>query len=215
MAPKLETLHTILRRATEVAAASSTATLTPTTTAKPDDDDDKDDDDNSSMTRNLLIVLVTLLAFCLALGISLFLIRRARNARKAAGTLPSYSESVSQEPARRGFGGLSINTSTRQSQSFVYSEKQGLMASGSPMPMTPDSVPEIRITFPDEETRDGRRVSGRVMVVQVGEAGVGYVKPLNDDKEFGGPPAYVSPTSERMASVDIERIGGLKEKELR
>lgn len=96
------------------------------------------------------------------------------------------------------------------------------MASGSPMPTSPDTIPEIRITFPDEEGRDGRRVSGRVMVVSVGEAGVGYVRPLNEggeQKELGGagmPPAYASPTStERMASVDIDRIGGLKEKELR
>lgn len=96
------------------------------------------------------------------------------------------------------------------------------MQGGSPMSTSPDTIPEIRITFPDEEGKDGRRVSGRVMVVSVGEAGVGYVKPLSEggeNKELGGagmPPAYASPTStERMASVDIERIGGLKEKELR
>lgn len=219
MSPTLNYLPTLLRRATDVASNTTT-----TTTSTPQAENKKDD---STMTRNLLIVLITLLCFGLALGVSLFLIRRSRNARKAAGTLPTYSESVSQDPRSRNYAGLSINTSTRQSQSFVYSEKQGLMHSGSPMPMTPDTIPEIRITFPDEEGRDGRRVSGRVMVVSVGEAGVGYVRPLSEggveaQKEIGGvgmPPAYVSPTSttngDRMASVDIERIGGLKEKELR
>jgi hypothetical protein len=72
--------------------------------------------------------------------------------------------------------------------------------------MSPDNVPEIRITFPEEEDKDGRRVSGRVVVVQVGEAGVGFVRPLEQDL-----PPYQSQATERFDSVDIDRIGGLKE----
>lgn len=77
------------------------------------------------------------------------------------------------------------------------------------MPLSPENVPEIRITFPEEEDKEtGRRIS-RVMVVEVGEAGVGFVRPL---KEEGLPP-YQHGSEDRFASVDLERIGGLKEKD--
>jgi len=64
-------------------------------------------------------------------------------------------------------------------------------------------VPEIRITFPDEDDMPvdpkvpGQRMS-RVVVVQVGESGAAYVTP---------PPAY-----DGFHDVDIEAVGGLKEK---
>jgi len=74
-------------------------------------------------------------------------------------------------------------------------------------PPTPDSVPEIRITFPDEQDETGRRKSGRVVIVRVGETGVG-LEPLNDEQL----PAYEKESSERFHSIDMERIGGLKEK---
>lgn len=178
--------------------------MAPSALFRRDDDIHKDhSDSNSQMTRNLLVTLVVLIAFGIALGVSLVLIRRARNARKEAGTLPSYEQSQSNG----GRFGLTIDT--RRNSAFGYSEKQQLIDNSSPMPLTPESVPEIRITFPEEEDQNGRRISGRVMVVQVGEAGVGFVKPLEQD----GLPAYNSPTqaTDRMASVDLERIGGLKE----
>lgn len=77
------------------------------------------------------------------------------------------------------------------------------------MPLSPDNVPEIRITFPEEEDKEtGRRIS-RVMVVQVGEAGVGFVRPLKEESL----PPYQQAQDGRFASVDLERIGGLKEKD--
>jgi len=91
---------------------------------------------------------------------------------------------------------------------LVFSEKQNLIANSSPMPLTPESVPEIRITFPEEVDKEGRRVSGRVMVVQVGEAGVGFVKPVVDQD---GLPPYQQQSDDRFASLDLDRIGGLKE----
>jgi len=145
-----------------------------------------------------LITFVCLIVLAMALGGSLYVLRRIRRARKEAGKLPSY------ESATRNQNGLTINTEN----SYTYSEKQNLIDNSQPMPMTPDSVPEIRITFPEEEDKDGRRVSGRVMVVQVGEAGVGFVKPLNQD---GLPPYQQERPQERFDSVDMERIGGLKE----
>jgi len=134
-------------------------------------DDQPSIHENNTMTH-LLITLVVLVSFGLVLGGSLFFIRRIRRSRKAAGTLPSY------EASNKNHRGLTI--STRDSV-LVYSEKQQLIDNSSPMPLTPESIPEIRITFPEEEDKQGRRVSGRVVVVEVGEAGVGFVRPLESD----------------------------------
>jgi len=163
-----------------------------------DDSNDHEDADGSHGLRTLLITLICLVLLVLALSGSLWVLRRTRRARKEAGKLPSY------ESATKNQNGLTINTEC----AYTYSEKQNLIDSPQPMPMTPDNVPEIRITFPEEEDKDGRRVSGRVMVVQVGEAGVGFVKPLDQD---GLPPYQQERPQERFDSVDMERIGGLKE----
>lgn len=85
------------------------------------------------------------------------------------------------------------------------SEKLGLIAHSSPMPLTPDSIPEIRITFPEEEDAQGRRKSGRVVIVQVGEAGVGYVRPVPEETL----PPYQK--LDGFSSVDLDKVGGLKE----
>jgi hypothetical protein len=64
-------------------------------------------------------------------------------------------------------------------------------------------VPEIRITFPDEDVppyksgMPGQRTS-RVVVVQVGESGAAYVT---------APPPY-----EGFQDVDMSKVGGLREK---
>lgn len=171
----------------------------PTIITRRDDDHPPSIHENNTMTH-LLITLVVLVSFGLALGGSLFFIRRIRRSRKVAGTLPSY------EASNKNHRGLTI--STRDSV-LVYSEKQHLIDNSSPMPLTPESIPEIRITFPEEEDKQGRRVSGRVVVVEVGEAGVGFVRPLEND----GLPPYQQKSEERFASVDLDRIGGLKEKE--
>lgn len=82
-----------------------------------------------------------------------------------------------------------------------------MASSPSSLPLSPDNVPEIRITFPDEQDEAGRPKSGRVVVVRVGETGVG-LEPLRDEQL----PAYEKESGERFHSLDMERIGGLKEK---
>lgn len=163
-------------------------------------DSDSDSHNNSNTTINkLLIALIVLVSLTFVLGGSLIILKRIRQQRKQAGTLPTYESANSKN-------GRGLRISTRDS-AFIYSEKQQLLDASSPMPLSPDNVPEIRITFPEEEDKEtGRRIS-RVMVVQVGEAGVGFVRPL---KEESLPPYQ---PDERFASVDLERIGGLKEKD--
>ena len=79
----------------------------------------------------------------------------------------------------------------------------------SSQPSTPTSpVPEIRITFPEEEGPDGKRKSGRVVIVQVGEAGAAFVR----DVEPENLPPYQKKSKDGFQSVDLDTVGGLKEK---
>lgn len=75
-------------------------------------------------------------------------------------------------------------------------------------PLSPDNVPEIRITFPDEQDASGRRTSGRVVIVRVGERGNVGLEPVRDEQL----PAYEKQSGEKFHSIDMDRIGGLKEK---
>jgi len=95
---------------------------------------------------------------------------------------------------------LTINT-----PSYVAQEKQTLIDNSFSPPGSP--IPEIRITFPEEVDEAGKRKSGRVVVVRVGEHTVG-MEPVNENL-----PPYQQSESERFQSLDLDRMGGLKEKE--
>lgn len=70
-------------------------------------------------------------------------------------------------------------------------------------------MPEIRITFPEEEDEAGKSTSGRVVVVRISETG-GMGLELYSDENL---PAYQQSDAERFQSLDLDRIGGLKELE--
>lgn len=162
----------------------------------------RDDTSMSSTTIDLLIALMALLFVSLLLIGALYMVRRIRRRRAIARQqLPLYSEK-DQGSANRSH--LTISTS-RNSNVYVYDEKSSMIDSP---PLSPDNVPEIRITFPDEQDEAGRRKSGRVVVVRVGETGVG-LEPLREEEQL---PAYQKDGGERFHSIDMERIGGLKEK---
>jgi len=164
-------------------------------------------DDKNSMSPtiiDLLIVLLVLLFISLLLVAALFSMRKIRRNRAIARQqLPVYSE----KPASGHRRSMTITTSqyNRNSSIYVYDEKSSMMNS---QPSSPTDVPEIRITFPDEQDESGRRTSGRVVIVRVGETGVG-LEPLKEDEQL---PAYQKDGSERFHSIDMDRIGGLKEK---
>lgn len=71
-------------------------------------------------------------------------------------------------------------------------------------------IPEIRITFPEEEDEMGKRKSGRVVVVSVSDMGSVGLEPLHKEKE--GLPAYEGGD---WKELDLEQMGGLKELERR
>jgi cbb3-type cytochrome oxidase subunit 3 len=149
----------------------------------------------NTLQTTLLVALLTLFVLAVVLVGSLFFLRRVRRARKdAEAQLPLYEKRQSNH--RR----LTIQA-TRESV-VVYHEK-GNSSSNSP-PTSP--VPEIRITFPDEVDDAGKRQSGRVVVVRVGEHSVG-LEPLDEDL-----PPYER-DGDRFDSLDLDRIGGLKEKD--
>jgi PhoPQ-activated pathogenicity-related protein len=167
----------------------------------------RDDDDKKMSTTmiDLLIALLVLVFVSLCLIGALYGVRKVRRNRAIARqSLPQYND-VAQQGHRR----LTITATPyagRNSSIYVYDEKSSMMDS----PTTPTSpVPEIRITFPDEQDESGRRKSGRVVVVRVGETTVG-LEPLSEEEQL---PAYEKENGERFHSIDMDRIGGLKEKD--
>ncbi|OLL26289.1 hypothetical protein NEOLI_001468 [Neolecta irregularis DAH-3] len=121
-----------------------------------------------------IITVLILIFFCLTYLVALKIVKKRQQARQRS-LLPV--------------------TERHSIFSFIHarsSMQQGLL------------VPEIQITFPDEEDADERRYTpGRVVVVQVGESGAAFVAPI----QSSSPPAYG-----QFDTVDIESIGGLKEK---
>ncbi|KAJ5727411.1 hypothetical protein N7493_005231 [Penicillium malachiteum] len=145
------------------------------------------DSNNDGLTGpmvDLLIALLVLILIALGLVGGLLILRRKRQTQKES-LLPVYN---GQAPAHQ----RRLTITTNKSDSVLP---------------TPSPVPEIRITFPEEEDASGRRKSGRSVVVRISDAGSVGLEPCNDDL-----PPYQSSDSERFQSLDIERMGGLKEK---
>ncbi len=164
--------------------------------------------DNTSVV-NLLIVLLVLVFFSL-LAFALFvLLRRMRRQKQMRNeTLPQYHDVKRTGNHRR----LTIQTGSngRSSIIVVGGKGQPMLANPQSPPHSPDNVPEIHITFPDEHDEQGRPRSGRVVVVRVGETSVG-LEPLNNDQL----PAYEKESKTQFYAIDMDKIGGLKEKEFR
>jgi hypothetical protein len=160
------------------------------------------EDDGLSTTHMALIVsLLMLVLLGLILVGALIFLRNMRRARNANAQLPLY------EKRQSNHNRLTITAMPYKGREsvVVYSEKEQLMRSGPDSPSSP--VPEIRITFPDEVDESGKRQSGRVVVVRVGDHSVG-LEPVQEDL-----PPYQRDASDRFDSLDLDRIGGLKEKD--
>jgi len=155
---------------------------------------------------DLLIALLVVVIAGLLLVAALFFLRHYRKAQKAQGNdeLPMYNEKKPSNHRR-----LTITTSPgkRGDSIYVYDEKRNLMETSCSTPTSP--IPEIRITFPEEVDETGKKQSGRVVVVRVGDHSVG-LEPLQEEL-----PPYQKDPSDRFQSLDLDRIGGLKEKDQR
>lgn len=161
----------------------------------------RDDDDKvglSSTTINLLISLLVLVLFALSLLAALLVLRQKRRSNQAKSELPLYNDRASKSHQR------SVTISTNRPGTII-DEKRDLYEN----PSSPtNSIPEIRITFPDEEDEFGKRKAGHVVVVQITDKGGIGLKPCEETL-----PSYQDNGTERFQSLDLERMGGLKEKE--
>ena len=154
---------------------------------------------------NLLIAVIVLFTLAVLLVVCLLVLRSIRRSRISKEQLPLYDDDDDEKPTRvPNPRGLSIRTDKRTT-SIVFQEKQNLIENSSSPPPSP--IPEIRITFPEEVDESGKRQSGRVVVVRVGDHSVG-LEPIQETL-----PPYQQSASDRFQSLDLERIGGLKEKD--
>ncbi|KAL8689412.1 MAG: hypothetical protein Q9218_004912 [Villophora microphyllina] len=156
---------------------------------------------------SLLIALIALAVTGLSLVAILYLLRSYRKAKQQrqvqslAGQAPPSKRSSNHRRLT-----ISATPYARDAaNSRVYNEKEFLDSPSSSAPSSP--VPEIRITFPEEEDDSGKRKSGRVVVVRISEMGGVGLEPYHDEKL----PPYGTHDAERFESLDLDRMGGLKE----
>ncbi|KAF2772273.1 hypothetical protein EJ03DRAFT_200683 [Teratosphaeria nubilosa] len=152
----------------------------------------------------LLVVLLALLIMTLLLIAALYIFRQRRTRAHRPDLLPVYEDGEK----RLSTASHHRRVMVRPSESvYVISEKGNPLDDDS-APSSPTSpIPEIRITFPEEYDDLGRRKSGRVVVVRVGESSIG-LEPVSGEEK---PPGYHH-SDERFQSLDLERVGGLVEK---
>lgn len=155
---------------------------------------------------NLLVALLVLLVSAISLVGALWLLRRRRNASKIDTELPLYNKTPLSSSFASHFSNHRRNTRRPSASIHIYQEKQNLIDNSDSPPASP--VPEIRVTFPDETDDSGKRQSGRVVVVRVGENNHIGLEPVDEDL-----PSYQKSDSDRFQSLDLDRIGGLTEKE--
>ncbi|KAI9367594.1 hypothetical protein BJX61DRAFT_292982 [Aspergillus egyptiacus] len=165
-------------------------------------DDGESDVGLSDAMVDLLISLLVLVLLGIVLIATLLVLRRKRQIRRQS-ELPVHNGQCSTHHR-----GLTITAPpySKAESVFVIDEKRSLMENSSSPP--PSAVPEIRITFPEEEDESGKRRSGRVVVVKISDHGSVGLEPYNEQL-----PPYQSSDADRFQSLDIERMGGLKEKD--
>jgi hypothetical protein len=139
---------------------------------------------------DLVVALLALVLLALCLVGMLYYLRRQRQAHK------------------RSLRRLTATSFLADAESiYVVDEKRDLTNHSLSVQASP--VPEIRITFPDEEGAYGKRQSGRVVVLRIADSGAVGMEPLGKEQL----PPYQPSDAARFQSLDLDRIGGLKEKD--
>ncbi|KAG5949739.1 hypothetical protein E4U60_000024 [Claviceps pazoutovae] len=163
--------------------------------------------DGSDNMINLMIILLGLVFFSLVAASLLFLFLRRRRQQHLDGNddLPTYDDVKSPHP------GLKIETTHNGRSSIYYITRDGepMLQNPNSPPHSPDNVPQIHITFPDEHDENGETKSGRVLVVRVGDNATVGLEPMEEEQL----PAYEKEVKGQFQSIDIDQIGGLKEKD--
>lgn len=163
---------------------------------------------DNTFVVNLLIALFVLVFLGLLAFALLVLLRRYRMKKMGTSPLPRYTDELKRDVNHRR---LTIQTGNGRSSTIVFSKDgQPMLANPQQPPHSPANVPQIHITFPDEHDDQGRAQSGRAFVVRVGDTTVG-LEPIHDEQL----PAYEKESKSQFYALDIDKIGGLKEKEYR
>lgn len=172
-----------------------------------------DSSNSTTMTptmMKLLIALIVLVLFGICLAGGLFILRARRKAKQIEKLthLPLHASPLSSKISNHRRLTVTAAPYGRHSKPInIYNEKE-ISVEESSRPSSPSSpVPEIRITFPEEEDEAGKSASGRVVVVRISETGGMGLEPYSDENL----PAYQQSDAERFQSLDLDRIGGLKE----
>ena len=165
--------------------------------------DDSLDQDDTSLTPDMANTIIAIVAFiavlCICFGAHFYYRRRRQTSLRPL--LPTYNSCGHRRQ-------LSISTNfdgPTKNSIYVYDEKRNLIANAS-SPVS-GSVPEIRITFPEEENGLKNTRGERVVIVKVGDSGTVGMGPIREETL----PPYPTPDSERFESLDMNRIGGLKD----
>lgn len=154
---------------------------------------------SSTVTIILIaLILVLIISLCLFLAtnhLKRVAKRRAAERYRGKGALLPIAN-IHKKPRTPIMQHLSFNFDDSFRKSFY-------LISQSPSRSSVLTVPEIRITFPEEDVPPQHpglpeQRSSRVFVVQIGESGAAYVT---------APPPY-----EGFQDVDMSSVGGLKEK---
>ena len=162
---------------------------------------------NSSTTNplvtNLMLALLVLFSVASLLAGALLLLRYRRRRARSARNIPLLTSekrlsSSSTAPHHR-------RTRARPSTSIHIHTTSTPHTTAIP-PSAYSPVPEIRVTLPEEIDSNGKRQSGRVVVVRVGDHGLG-LEPMDENL-----PVYQRSGDEPMHSIDLHAIGGLAEK---
>jgi len=178
--------------------------------------DQPDDGAYSISTIDLLIALIVLTCLATVSGIAFAVVKnRQRKALRAKLLLPLHHGQNSHlaapaQPSHRRTGTL---TSAPNSTTFVVSngEKDFLLSDDEGEEFSEkrtSPVPQIHLHLPEELDEETGKRSSKVVVVTITEKGnVG----LEPHVEEPAPPMYSEKDDEFM-SLDLDRIGGLREK---
>lgn len=165
------------------------------------------DSTNPKTTTMLIVAIVLAVCACIACAALATYWWTARSRQRRQNTLPLYKSdrlSVTGLFSRR----REDDRVKPHPSIFVHKERQNLLASSAAPP--PPESPEIRITLPDAHNAEtGQTQSGEVVVIHIGDRGL--PSPHHNGKDEL--PPYQNSDAERFQSLDIDRIGGLKEKD--
>ena len=163
----------------------------------------------------LLIVLLALVILGVASVGALFLLRHVRRRRRLASPQPhdnipaapamtSPAAFLQRKPSHKR--AAAVTAAPLGPVHYPSADEKAALMGGEKDSRSSSPVPEIRITFPDEE--GAKAGSRRSVVVTISDRGAVGLEPCRDEPA----PPYQTPADGRFQSLDMERMGGLREK---